>query len=382
MGREPSSPSPDPSAGAPEFWAQIVRYSQNLVAAPELPSVQRQHLRNIRTLIEADAYGINVLDHGSLQPVAVDARGVSDDFLTAYVELGRRRDLVARDLFFQYILAKRRPVHDGLLFPDGDWKDQVPACTHLLAEHGLKHAMLVPLVRHGALVGTLHFCRSSAQGPFTQTELRIAGLIMGVTASAVGNALSYARLDDRCAAAEAMVRRNRTAVLVCDRYAQILVESDKAAHRRASWSRAERRLFLSALRVNVEEAAAVGKATSRPWEATEVGTSRLPGSRGLFVTQIRETVARRSDFSGLVPPLTAREAEVLECTAHGLRDHETARALHVTPHTVRQHLKSIYRKLDARNRADAVRLALEGSGATPDHPVADSPTSNASPSPR
>lgn len=58
-------------------------------------------------------------------------------------------------------------------------------------------------------------------------------------------------------------------------------------------------------------------------------------------------------------PLTAREHEVLTAS----RDHATvaelATALYLSPGTVRNHLSSVMQKLDARNRAEAVRLAEE-----------------------
>ena len=58
-------------------------------------------------------------------------------------------------------------------------------------------------------------------------------------------------------------------------------------------------------------------------------------------------------------PLTPREQEVLAAS----RDHATvaelARALYLSPGTVRNHLSSVMQKLDARNRAEAVRRAEE-----------------------
>lgn len=58
-------------------------------------------------------------------------------------------------------------------------------------------------------------------------------------------------------------------------------------------------------------------------------------------------------------PLTTREQEVLAaCRAH-VTVAELARALHLSPGTVRNHLSAAMGKLDARNRAEAVRLAEE-----------------------
>jgi DNA-binding CsgD family transcriptional regulator len=49
---------------------------------------------------------------------------------------------------------------------------------------------------------------------------------------------------------------------------------------------------------------------------------------------------------------------VLEEIAQGTPTEEVARKLHVSPHTVRTHIKNILRKLQARTRAHAVAIAL------------------------
>lgn len=55
--------------------------------------------------------------------------------------------------------------------------------------------------------------------------------------------------------------------------------------------------------------------------------------------------------------LTEREMDVLREIAAGASNPETAKILHLSPHTVKQHTSSLYRKLHARNRTDAVRCA-------------------------
>jgi two-component system response regulator DesR len=65
-----------------------------------------------------------------------------------------------------------------------------------------------------------------------------------------------------------------------------------------------------------------------------------------------------------LPTLTKRESEVLALIAGGSTNREIADALYLSPHTVKEHTSTVYRKLGARNRADAVqraqRLGLNG----------------------
>jgi DNA-binding NarL/FixJ family response regulator len=57
------------------------------------------------------------------------------------------------------------------------------------------------------------------------------------------------------------------------------------------------------------------------------------------------------------PLLTEREREVLEAIAAGATNREIAQQLFLSPHTVKEHTSALYRKLQVRNRAEAVQRA-------------------------
>ena len=67
--------------------------------------------------------------------------------------------------------------------------------------------------------------------------------------------------------------------------------------------------------------------------------------------------AMLDEASDAAPALTDRECEVLQLVADGQRPKEVAHALEISVRTVNNHLASVYRKLDARGRLDAVLLA-------------------------
>jgi DNA-binding NarL/FixJ family response regulator len=56
----------------------------------------------------------------------------------------------------------------------------------------------------------------------------------------------------------------------------------------------------------------------------------------------------------LSEPLTARESEVLGLLGGGLSNKMIARELHISEHTVKFHISSLYSKLGVNNRAEAV----------------------------
>jgi DNA-binding NarL/FixJ family response regulator len=57
--------------------------------------------------------------------------------------------------------------------------------------------------------------------------------------------------------------------------------------------------------------------------------------------------------------LTRRELEVLKGIVAGHTDRTIAKSLHISEHTVRSHIKSLYKKLRVSSRAQAVAKALQ-----------------------
>ncbi|MGQ0576267.1 MAG: response regulator [Pseudonocardia sp.] len=60
-----------------------------------------------------------------------------------------------------------------------------------------------------------------------------------------------------------------------------------------------------------------------------------------------------------IEPLTSREEEILIPVAQGWTNHEIADGLHISISTVKSHLASLMRKLDARNRVEIAMWAYE-----------------------
>jgi DNA-binding NarL/FixJ family response regulator len=70
-------------------------------------------------------------------------------------------------------------------------------------------------------------------------------------------------------------------------------------------------------------------------------------------------VRRAEDGDGvLIEALTAREQEVLELVSAGLHNRDIAKALGISEHTVKFHLASLFGKLGASTRTEAVHRGL------------------------
>jgi DNA-binding NarL/FixJ family response regulator len=109
-------------------------------------------------------------------------------------------------------------------------------------------------------------------------------------------------------------------------------------------------LISGAGRISAAAARAVGASgfISKDWPAQEVVKAIRVVSEGGSVFQPGE---------GELPGgLSAREREVLTLIATGATNAEIAQRLFLSPHTVKEHTSALYRKLGARNRAEAVQL--------------------------
>ncbi|MBV9818992.1 MAG: response regulator transcription factor [Solirubrobacterales bacterium] len=87
---------------------------------------------------------------------------------------------------------------------------------------------------------------------------------------------------------------------------------------------------------------------SKAWPSRQILEAVRLASRGQLA---RPRAGRRAN------ELTDRQHEILQLLADGATNDEIARTLHVSPNTVKQHASALYRKLHARNRADAIGRA-------------------------
>jgi DNA-binding NarL/FixJ family response regulator len=103
--------------------------------------------------------------------------------------------------------------------------------------------------------------------------------------------------------------------------------------------------------ISPEAARAAGAAgfVSKDWSAADIARAVRMVGKGMTVFAPRSEPAPAD--------LSPREREVLTLIARGATNKEIADDLFLSPHTVKDHTSSLYRKLDVRNRAEAVRRA-------------------------
>lgn len=100
--------------------------------------------------------------------------------------------------------------------------------------------------------------------------------------------------------------------------------------------------------------------------AAEIVTAIETVAAGLIVLHpdiaaIIRSAAARSPLtppSPLLQPLTEREIEVLRMLAEGMANKTIARQLHISEHTVKFHISSIFAKFQVSSRTEAVTIGI------------------------
>ena len=116
-------------------------------------------------------------------------------------------------------------------------------------------------------------------------------------------------------------------------------------------------LSASTSRTVVDSALARG---ARAYIDKSIDPSALPAElRRVNAGETLDGSARPARDGAAHDDLTARELAILAAVARGLSNDEIARELWISPPTVKFHLTNVYRKLGAKNRTGATRIAYQ-----------------------
>ena len=103
--------------------------------------------------------------------------------------------------------------------------------------------------------------------------------------------------------------------------------------------------------ISAQSARAAGAFGSVPkdWSGPDLAAAARMVALGMTV------FAPDRDHPGTL--LSERERQVLQLIAGGATNREIAEKLYLSPHTVKDHTSTLYRKVKAKNRADAIQRA-------------------------
>jgi len=290
----------------------------------------------------------------------VDQGIYTDDTLAAAGELIIRSEYMEEDQNgFAELATRRVPV--GILEKATRGRPERSArYRDLLEPTGIPHELRAAFVRRGRVWGAVHVARRAESGPFTQRDADVLAQLVPVIAAGIRGSL---RFD----AARRVSGTEAPGLVVLDAFGEVELITPPAIP------------ILSAIGVATEVErgdlptavkSLAAFARSQTGAALDGGyVVTVPGRDGLVTLHCSKPDPAGDRVAIVVEPAkgpraatvrleahgaTTREREVATLIARGLTNPEIAETLVLSPHTVQDHIKSLFAKLDVSSRQELV----------------------------
>lgn len=337
----------------------LSQLASSLAEAATVDEVLSLYLKHARTVIPSRAVGI-YLSRGAGKPPRALADGVSEYYLELYEELGRQLDPVLK------AVIESGQAHSSSQLMSAEQWHASEFYQRVLSVHGFQATLKAPVVAEGRVIGTLNFGDRAPDAYDQPGDLDLAtalGHIVGLAvtlATKLENAererfqlgQAFEASDDaliitdlRTGARQPNAAARQILQLLDDEEASLLLEdllalqpTHRPPHGVAAEVRGGRHLVsVRPLPAGSDRKVLVTRLTLRSAEATDTETDVAPFTQAL---------------------LSPRERQIAAAVSLGLHDQQIADNLVLSVHTVKQHLKSIYRKLEVSSRVELTRLVL------------------------
>lgn len=338
---------------------QLVDLAHALSSAASMGELERAFHACAPALLKMPMRGFYLLDDSGTRAEAISVANVSDSFVARYEQSARPVDPVLRRA-----LEGDAPVYNLAVMSLAEWT--ASDCYRAAARmHRMTHVVQAPIVAGGRRLGTLNLADADPANAVSAAQLerieRVARLL--------GSAALTLRDRERAAARAEQLRDaldlSPAALAIVDPAAPEPLLNRAARELLERLGAGEELLWSLTARPGHDGAFTREAAVALPGggRATVRAHVRAVGGDGALAASLRvegERAAVAPDPSWAL--LTARERDVARLIAEGLSDREIAERLVLSPYTVRQHAKRIYRKLGVASRVQLARLAL---GASP-----------------
>jgi DNA-binding CsgD family transcriptional regulator len=231
----------------------------------------------------------------------------------------------------------------------------------LLEPSGIPHELRAAFVIRGRVWGAVHVARRQASGPFTQRDADALAHVAGAIALGIRTSLRFdaARRATGVEPPGLIVLDPRGAVELITPPAHELLDelaSDAVAYDNGSLP-ASVLALASFLRSDDQRTTTAGNVVTIPgrsgWITLHASDAGADDGRTAIVIE-RASGPRSATLRLEVRGVTAREREVATLMARGLTNAQIAATLVLSPHTVHDHVKSLFEKVDVATRQELV----------------------------
>ncbi len=351
--------------------AGLFESSRHLSECGSLDGFLNGMLDQLSTTLACDA-GIFFLhggDPGGCDWIAWAGKGVGEDFRLRYPRYFGH-DPFARWLAAHHNAIPQVTTGDRLIRYDRFVRSQI--YEEFFRPNNVHHILNINLVGRQEVFGHLCLYRPEGRARFRQREFRLACLLAPMLVVATRKVLAEGRLDQYERGLEALGRRPaQGATLLLHSDGRPLYADAPARNLLARFSPAGNwrealtgDLGAALLRHCREQGQAVMRArcelpVPRSRQRIVCHIERIDRTTGepSFLVELQSELAAAPRVGRMLAGgLSRRERDVASAVALGRTNEEVAAALCISVNTVQTHLKSVYRKLEVRNRAELVRV--------------------------
>lgn len=341
----------------------LTEVAEALLSADTVDRIQDLCMEMVPRVLPTRAFGFYLFGNSPGRTPLAAAEGVSDRFLERYEELGRERDPVLR------ILEKQaRPVHSSKLMSEDTWTES-PFFRDVGGLHNMRMVLEAPIIERGHVVGTLNFADSDRVALASSAEISVAGALgrlVGLAVAEVARRQDAQRAQDDLRLA---LDLSGEATIILDPVTGVRQMNPAARALLGRLGAGEPTMWLTRL-IGDAEGVDPGMRQSfvldveidgmtRHLQVRSGITDRAGTRRVVGILELLPSPPGIVELPGhIVAQLTVREREIAGLAVAGLRDQQIAEKLFLSRHTVKQYLKSIYRKLGIGSRLDLARAVL------------------------
>jgi DNA-binding CsgD family transcriptional regulator len=303
-----------------------LRFVHALLASVTLEQLERAFIAGLPRVLDAPMYGIELGERSA-------SANLSEAFIASY-----DREARAVDPVLARAMATGEPAYNRAMMSVDEWEASA-AYRRAYRMHRVGHVVQAPLS------GGRIYIAASDHG-FDPEEIALVGGIAGVLSDTIAGIAQRERLESARTALELA----GTAVVTSEPELRL--------------NDAAQRLLADVL----DAEAHVHHLLAPPAHSRRVDVQLITGEAGVLhahvarhgiTTAVLELEREQPMIApGPLAALTAREIEVARLVVDGLADREIAERLYLSPHTVSQHLKRVYRKLEVDSRVALTRLLL------------------------
>jgi len=334
---------------------RLLSHAAGLTQARSVDDLTARLYAGVNEIIGTTMVGFDILDPRTRRPQFTSGSGVSDFFLARYDDVARDRDPVLAHAMLEGHIA-----YNLAMMSESEWRSQ-RVYRDAFALHRMVAVAYAPVVVDGRITATLNLGRGEG-ARFSEDELESAAAL----AALVGSVLTAHRreqdLTDQVALYRDAIDLVDDAVVITD-----LTRATRFTNRAAERTLAAQRPGARSLD-DVLSSSATDGPLPRGGDTLVVRSVTVNDGRAVVAFLGPDTSGERLP-EWLCSSLSPREFDVVSLVVRGLRDHDVARELNLSVHTVKGHLREAYLKTGARSRTELTSMALGSADARDTTPL-------------